>query len=287
MYPRNHNPDIILLNGGIARHDGDWNWQNVNSPFARLYLVTEGRAKIYCRGEACDLTAGHMYMIPPFTLHSCECKGAFSLYYFHVYEQPSQRLGFLEEYHYPLGLPATAADSLLFDRLLAVNPGRELPRYDPRSYDNSDTLIRTITTNTHHPVHTRIESHGLMCQILSRFMEHAVPKVEIYDNRVYRALKYIRKNLHTKIALADMASLCSLSTDHFIRLFKKELGETPVDYINKCKIERAQLLLVTTDMLVKDIAYSLSCNNISYFNMLFKGIVGVTPREYRRGSLKG
>ena len=52
-------------------------------------------------------------------------------------------------------------------------------------------------------------------------------------------------------------------------------------YINKKKIESGQLLLLTSDKPVKEIAYTLGFNDHSYFIRLFKKLVGVTPLEYR------
>jgi AraC-like DNA-binding protein len=46
-------------------------------------------------------------------------------------------------------------------------------------------------------------------------------------------------------------------------------------------MEKAQLLLLTTNQTVKDIAYSLSFDNIGYFDRTFKRLTGVTPGEYR------
>ena len=37
----------LVLNVGLAVHNADWNWKNVNSPFTRLYYVTEGRAQLH------------------------------------------------------------------------------------------------------------------------------------------------------------------------------------------------------------------------------------------------
>ena len=75
-----------------------------------------------------------------------------------------------------------------------------------------------------------------------------------------------------------------MSKDHFIRLFRKEVGETPVQYINHKKIEQAQLLLLTQDCSVKEIAYSLSFTDNSYFNRLFRKITGISPSKYREST---
>ena len=68
----------------------------------------------------------------------------------------------------------------------------------------------------------------------------------------------------------------------FIRLFKQEFGLSPVQYINLKKVERAQLLLYTTDCSVKEVAYKLGFSDHSYFIRLFHKVAGITPQEYRR-----
>ena len=83
------------------------------------------------------------------------------------------------------------------------------------------------------------------------------------------------------IDLDALADDSCLSKDHFSRLFKHETGVSPLQYINQKKIEKAQLMLVTSNMPVKNIASSLAFDNYSYFNRLFKKMTGVTPQEYR------
>ena len=71
----------LTLNVGLAIHNADWNWQNVTSPFTRIYYVTKGHAKIILPSGEYQLKPGHMYMIPSFTLHSYSCEEHFEHYY--------------------------------------------------------------------------------------------------------------------------------------------------------------------------------------------------------------
>ena len=75
--------------------------------------------------------------------------------------------------------------------------------------------------------------------------------------------------------------MCYLTKDHFIRLFKKEMNCTPLQYINQKKIEKAQLMMVIGKKPVKDIAFNLSFNELSYFYRLFKKITGKSPQVYK------
>lgn len=276
-------PELILLNIGYAVHHADWNYKNINSPFARIYLVKEGFAKLHLPDSRVqDLTPGHLYLIPPFTLHSYECDDYYTLYYIHIYEGQTSSQRILEDYLYPVQINAAQLDVLLVEQLAKMNPGRELKQYDPLAYDNTPHLIESINLHSQNPTYAIFETKGILFQLLARFLKYSTDKYEITDNRILKVLRYIRKNIDQNITIEEMISMCYLSKDHFIRLFKKEMGITPVQYINQKKIEKAQLMLITGNQSIKDIAYALSFENVYYFNRLFRKITGTTPVEYRK-----
>ncbi len=274
---------LILLNIGYAIHNADWNYKNVRSPFARIYLVKEGSARLHLPGNRIqDLRPNHLYMIPPFTMHSCECTNHFTLYYIHIYDNQKSDYSILEDLMYPVEIKAKNIDELLVERLFTINPDSALNHNDPKKYDNTTNLIKTINNQTNRATHELLETNGILFQLLSHFMVYSKDKYDIVDNRILRVVKYIRNNIHKDISIEELKDMCCLSKDHFIRLFKNELQETPTQYIIQRKIERAQLMLITSDLLIKDIAYELSFENVSYFNRLFKKATGLTPSDYRK-----
>lgn len=274
---------LILLNIGYAIHNADWNYKNVRSPFARIYLVKEGSARLHLPGNRIqDLRPNHLYMIPPFTMHSCECTNHFTLYYIHIYDNQKSDYSILEDLMYPVEIKAKNIDELLVERLFTINPDSALNHNDPKKYDNTTNLIKTINNQINRATHDLLETNGILFQLLSHFMVYSKDKYDIVDNRILRVVKYIRNNIHKDISIEELKDMCCLSKDHFIRLFKNELQETPTQYIIQRKIERAQLMLITSDLLIKDIAYELSFENVSYFNRLFKKATGLTPSDYRK-----
>lgn len=62
---------------------------------------------------------------------------------------------------------------------------------------------------------------------------------------------------------------------------QKRDGNPPLKYINQKKIEKAQLILVTDSLTVKEVTYRLAFEDYSYFNRLFKKVTGLTPQQYR------
>ena len=270
------NLKLMLLNTGGSVHNGGWNWKGISSPFIRLFYVREGYAKINFSDRTQELRPNHLYLIPSFTLHSYECDTYFSHIYIHIYEKQSV----LEELNFPLEIEANQTDLLLVNRLLEINKGRELKQFDPSTYDNPPTLLKNIAEEAFQPEYAVVETRGILLQLLSRFLQHATPKSEVSDERIVKVLNYIRKNINKPIKIKQLSGICNLTEDHFIRLFKREIQSTPVRYINQKKIEKAQLMLVIENIPIKDIAYDLSFENVSYFNRLFKQVTQYTPTEY-------
>lgn len=272
---------LLTLNVGFAYHDGDWNFRNVRSPFARLYLVVEGNARIRLESEWHDLTPGHLYFIPPFTNHSYFCDSPFSHYYIHIYENREGGAGILDELNFPVEADAHEYDLQLIKRLVYLNPFMKLPTPNPNVYDNHKTLVSNLELNLRRPFCDKVESRGILFTLFSRFLKQAHPKVEVSDSRIQQALSFIRKNIHCNPTLEQLATEACMSKDHFIRIFRQETGETPRSYIIKRKMEGAELLLVTTTMSVKQVAMRMGYDDCSYFNKTFKTFSGVTPAEYR------
>lgn len=272
---------LYTLNVGFAYHNADWNWKNVRSPFARLYLVMEGSARVRLPGGTYSLTPGHLYYIPAFTTHTYLCDSTFSHYYLHIYEKPDGGTGILDEWDFPVEVEACPYDVELMKRLAAINPFLKLPRSNPAVYDNHQTLVSNIQLNVRRPFCDKVESRGILFVLLSRFLKLAVPKAEVSDRRLLHVLSYIRQHICSPIDIEQLADMACMSKDHFIRSFKKETGETPNVYLTNKKMEAAELLLVTTDCLVKEVALQMGYEDGSYFSKLFKRYAGMTPQQYR------
>lgn len=272
---------LLTLNVGLANHHGDWNWKNVRSPFARLYYVTDGTAQIEMPSGVYTLTPHHLYFIPAYTKHSYICDSTFSHYYIHIYEDLQSEMSILEQWDYPMEVNACNTDLELVKRLCFINPFLKLPQSNPDAYDNHQTLVSNLQLNQRRPFCDKVESRGILFVLMSRFLKYATPKAEVRDDRIQMSLNYIRKNIGSRLDIDLLADKACMSKDHYIRVFKRETGETPNVYITKRKLEKAELSLVTTALPIKSIADSLGYDDYSYFNRIFKKNAGVTPLQYR------
>ena len=278
--------NLIVLNVGYAVHEKDWNWKNVSSPFSRLYFVTKGYAQVKLDDGTHNLTPGHMYLVPSFVLHSNICQSHFEHFYIHIYEDGMSTDRLFEEYDFPFEIEGTDTDLQQIRRLCEMNPSLRLPQSNPVSYDNQTTLIQTIRTNKMRNFCDKVESRGILYLLVSRFLKYAKPKPASSDDRIQRVINHIRKNIGEKLAVEELAEMSCLSKDHFIKVFKKEMGTTPNQFITNVKMERAMVMLATETTQIKRIAFNLGYDDHSYFNRLFKKEVGITPQQYRMNYTK-
>ena len=97
-----------------------------------------------------------------------------------------------------------------------------------------------------------------------------------------QVVDYIEKNYARQITLEDLAGAVSMSPRYFCRFFSEMTHQTPMDYLNRQRIEQACFRLVTTDESVTEIAFDTGFNDLSYFIRIFRKYKGISPGKYRR-----
>lgn len=103
-----------------------------------------------------------------------------------------------------------------------------------------------------------------------------------YSDDALRLREYINSNYSKPITINELASLIYRSPSQTIRIFRKNFGISPYEYILKRKIQTAKSLLKNTAMSVQQISAELGFNDQHYFSTCFKRKTGLTPGEYRK-----
>jgi len=278
--------NLVLLNLGKVDLDARWDYENVISPFSRLYLITKGKATVYHHGQAWQLEPGHLYLIPSYTYSRYKCDGHMQQYYVSILEESTDNISIYDSHSFEYKTRAEPYDQMLFDRLLDLNPDRSLINDDPETYDNMPMLLSFKNRNDELAPAAYLETQGILRQLLSRFVAaRQVKHLQLVDSkyqRIAEALKYIGQNLQGELSVKEVAQSIYLNTDYFSRIFHEYTGMRPVKYIQSRRVSRAQLLLATTTIPIDVIARKVGLNNLSYFSRLFKTHVGMPPVEYRK-----
>src|SRR5688500_19393642 len=102
--------------------------------------------------------------------------------------------------------------------------------------------------------------------------------------RTRLAHEYILKNLDQPITPDCLARAIGLSRFHFSRLFRQSTGESPMRYVQRCRVEHAKRLINQGDLRMIEIAVSLGFYDQSHFSRWFRKLVGMTPRDFARST---
>jgi AraC-like DNA-binding protein len=100
-----------------------------------------------------------------------------------------------------------------------------------------------------------------------------------------RVRDYVEAHLDESIELSLLARVAGLSVHHFARQFKQSSRVTPHFYLTKKRVERAQEMLVQTDLPLAEIAYAVGFVDQGHLARHFRHLLGTTPREYRWSKL--
>jgi transcriptional regulator GlxA family with amidase domain len=101
------------------------------------------------------------------------------------------------------------------------------------------------------------------------------------DERIKRAQLYIEKNYENKLYIDEIAEMVNLNGRSFLRRFKKATSNTPLEYIQRIKIEAAKKRLESTTETIMEVMYGIGYNDEKAFRNTFRKYSGLSPKEYR------
>ena len=101
--------------------------------------------------------------------------------------------------------------------------------------------------------------------------------------RLRKIEDYVRAHLAESISIDTLAELVELSPFHFSRMFKQATGMSPLQFVTRERIVRAQQLVRETSRSLIEIALEVGYTSPSHFAQVFRRVVGVAPTEFRSG----
>lgn len=149
--------------------------------------------------------------------------------------------------------------------------------------------VEEIFIRLHETYHQKHVGYGMKLSILCQELVHEVCRECFFPKdhklnlkRLDKALDYIENNFMNPIRIEELCGCVNLNESNTIKLFKNNLGRTPVDYINQVRINKAKELLLHTNSSIKEIASRTGFTDEFYFSRVFKKLEGKSPRTFRR-----
>ncbi len=173
---------------------------------------------------------------------------------------------------------------------LTVNPGL-LPfssTMNISNYERIEHIYKQMNTTYHEKKVGYHMKLSLLCQelVYELCKEKFFPADRTANvERLEKALDFINQNYVERITTQELCDQISLSTSNVIKLFKKNLGITPTDYINKVRVNKAKELLLYSQRNIREVAYETGFSDEFYFSRVFKKIEGKSPRNFKKQML--
>ncbi len=161
----------------------------------------------------------------------------------------------------------------------AVEEGGVHPLYIDKLSDNMARQLEKL--------HTVQEVLGMYNKMVHKYCllvkNHSM---QGYSQLVQRVILRVETDLTADLSLAAHALQLNVNPSYLSTLFKKEMGMTLTEYVNRQRVEHGIFLLNATDLLIQTIAQHCGMPDVNYFTKTFKKITGKTPSEYRTAVVK-
>jgi AraC-like DNA-binding protein len=277
-----------LLHVDYVKLNQKWNYRNVISPYYRLYYIDEGEAYVSNETNNVKLEPGFLYIIPSFTHCNLHCPHYLSQFFIQFFEDSANGISLFENNRKLMKVKAIEVDVENFKRILEINPGRGINRsQNPKVYEKNIYYKEYQELNNLQSISTYMETQGIILQLISRFLASQTfepSSINSIPSKILDAISYIQVNLNKNLTVAHLAERANQHPDYFSRLFQQSTGERPIAFIHEKRVERAQYLIITTNMHYEEIAQETGFENLPYFSRIFKKVTGTTPGKYREQS---
>ena len=127
----------------------------------------------------------------------------------------------------------------------------------------------------------RAALHNMLVSIIRDYKKNKVDSEIMEISRpIESSMRRVKGNLSNPPSVRQLANEVGISEAGFRKRFRTEIGCSPLDYINRRRIDEAQRLMTLGNTNIKEISYDLGFSSRQYFSTVFKRVTGVSPGEF-------
>ncbi len=127
-----------------------------------------------------------------------------------------------------------------------------------------------------------LEAYARFYKLLQRILPVMEESNIAMDKTLQMAIEYITSNWDREFSVSDLASICCVSESTLYHLFQKELGQTPVRFLNSIRINVAIEYLENSNDSVSTISQKVGFHSENHFRKVFAEFTGTTPLKFRK-----
>lgn len=127
-----------------------------------------------------------------------------------------------------------------------------------------------------------LEAYSLFYKVLQKIIPNMTETDVEYDKTLQTAIEYITDNWNNNFSVSALAKKCCVSESTVYHLFQKELGQTPIGFLNSIRINVAIEYLDNSSYSVSTVSRMVGFNSENHFRKVFSDLTGTTPLKYRK-----
>ena len=187
-------------------------------------------------------------------------------------------------YHPPAEFLWVEFDGLRITEALSMTDfSKNKPVYHPHNKELRDKLADELMYISHHPKESPFHLIGHLYLFLDYLIQSAHSTQLLSNNKmsdyyIKEAINYIEQNFQNNITIEDVASVCGINRSYLGKIFKKNTGQSPQEFLMNYRMVKAAELLKLTSLSIADIGSAIGYENQLHFSRAFKNIYGVSPR---------
>jgi AraC-like DNA-binding protein len=245
--------------------------------FYELCFIARGKVHWTAGGEKHEINRGNIYIVKPREVH-----GGVNMYMHpskvywleldinsinkneqYVLKQVWQYLRDIDCRYFPVETRV----EVLFNQIIEEN-------HTPKSFSKEFVYSKIIE---------------LLSEVCRGYDAHIKQKEKLtfeQSNKIQKALDWMNRHLNESFSVNAAAAQCGLKVSRFHQLFIKETGFSPLEFVNRQRIDLAKNKLLRTNATITEIAFPLGFNSTQYFATVFKKYCGISPSEFRKKQKK-
>lgn len=264
LYRKSQHLDQVMLLSAVM-HDFAYS-KHAHEEYS-LGITLSGRQDFFSNGAFHHSSPGNIIVFNPGVVHDGHSGAVDVLQYKMVYIHPEQLAPALAAAGVKRPHDFRMEDTLLNDGLLRTHLMR---------------LSTLIECDEVEPLAQESMLYTLAARIAQLHRDYLPNQTQQrVDSLLLRARDYIHTHLFESLSLEQISQQASLSKYHFLRLFRRQFGMTPHQYVLNCRLNRAREALAAGVQL-DDVVHSFGFSDLSHLNRRFKPVFGMTPRQYQQ-----